>query len=163
MEMNGTVQKPKEKFYQVKAKDYNGARDFFDKRKADGCFTVIFDYKEEVRGEVEKGMYNAIRFIAKAEVVLPQWREASKLKGVEAKNWKSLLSSLRKHEIAHFEMFKLDVLEMVKNLEAKPDMTKAEIKKEMQTFLKTAQDNQDKFDKARDHGAKDGVRLPPVK
>lgn len=163
MDMNGKVEKPKIKYYQVKAKDYDGARAFFDKRTADGCFTAIFDYQEEASSAMAKGKYDGITFIAKSEIVLPQWRGASKLTGQEAKNWRSLIAALKKHEIAHFEMFKLDIIEMVRELEKVSEMTKPEIKKAMDKFLKAAQGNQNKFDKARKHGAKDGVCLPPIR
>lgn len=159
MKVNLKIGKPKTINYTIKAKSYNDAHDELDKRTEWGEYKSNLKYAFQ---DMKDGTVTQITFTAKPTIEMPKWANASKLKGQEKKNWDAMIKALKRHEMGHHEIVLTDTKAFKKKREKLGNFPKSDFNKVITEFATAAKDNQVNYDRKNDHGAKEGVGLPPV-
>lgn len=159
MKVTIKIERVKEVPFQVRAKTYDEAQAFFDRRGSAACYEANPSYKF---GFDDAKNVDSIAIVSKPTIAFPNWSLASKLKGQEKKNWDAMIKALRKHEDGHVAIFDADARAFKAAREKEGGFPKKEIDKVMAEFFGDSQKNQDKYDTRTGHGAKEGVELPPA-
>jgi predicted secreted Zn-dependent protease len=141
--------------FKVDAKTLKEAGDELNTRDEWGKFEgdITYDYKST------GGLVTEVTLKPSYTLSMPKWSGYDKAPQACQQEWDRMYKKLVEHEDGHRDVHAESLAKIEKWLEKAKDLKEKTFFDDFKKLVKEMQDNQKKFDKDTDHGAKKGVEL----